>query len=234
MKKKNIILFIVTALFGCLVGSFLPINTKRSMGFTKEMFPLWDGSDVLFPPYGSDTVCMIQCESIRPGSKEKKISSQEPIWYCKIKTYSDKYEVQRTLDCLRDPEILTPSIVESEQYLLAVFASHKLNSLSAFRIPFQLDETGYAITPRGKDRTLYKILKNGLEEWHAVLAEEREQDHAQKLLYDYMLSVEKKRRETLSENEYLAKINDPLPFSVDDFRAFLKKNTKTPMQYYRF
>jgi hypothetical protein len=124
--------------------------------------------------------------------------------------------------------MLSLSIVDAERCLVAVFISRELNSQSAIKIPFQLDENGYAVTPRGKDRRLYQILKGGLEEWHAGQAAERERDRAQALLFVYMQSVEKRRRETLSEDEYMATINDPLPFSTEEFKAFLIEKQEDP------
>lgn len=229
MQKKKAFLLIVTVLFGCFVTAFFFIDAKRSKDFTKGMFPLWDGSAfMLIPPYGSEAVCIIQCEPMQSEWKGEKVSSQGPLWNYMIKSYSDKYEIQQILDRLHNPEMQTPSTVEAGQCLLVVFISHQLNSQSTIRIPFRLDDEGYAVTPRGKDRKLYKILKGGLEEWHAGQTAQRERDRAQALLFSFMQSVEKRLRETLSEDQYMAIINKPLPFSTEEFKAFLMEKQEDP------
>jgi len=196
-----------------------------------DRFVIWQGNSILenYMRRSGSIVCFVQCEPMSddPGTPEANtlgiVGTESPYRKRTIKTYGDHEQLQQIMERLYAPDIRQRQNIETGRCLLAVAVSHDLLPQPFIQIPFELGEDGYAVTPLGKDRKLYEILKGGLDEWHAVLATERERERAQGLLWEYIHFVEKSRRESLSEEEYITKMNDPLPLSTEEFKVFLAK-----------
>lgn len=178
MENKKICLQIVTALIaGSLVIVFCAScfrQAQQAESSEQKMFPVWDGRTDIFSPYDSEIICLVQFEPMQLEWEGQKVELQEPSWNYVIKTYSENDDIQQLFEYLHNPQIRIAQEIKAEQCLLVLFVSRKLNRQFAIRIPFRLDEDGYAVTPRGEDRRLYQILKQGLDEWQIAKEAEYE------------------------------------------------------------
>ncbi len=185
MKNKDRYLVLAT-----LLGILSCSSCTKQKQFVQEqqnLFPLWNGS----LPIESSTflseskiVCIVQCEPMqleyeirnaKNGEKNAMLNERiSPFWKYLIKVYSHKNEIRQISDSLDTPELAGQFHLNTGRCLVVISVANRLNSQTAIRVPFELNDDGYAITPRGKDRKLYKILNSALKEWHAQIeADER-------------------------------------------------------------
>jgi hypothetical protein len=133
--------------------------------------------------------------------------------YVPVKVYSDKGIIKKILGKLNSPEQRQNYKVETEDYLLLIGISRKLNSQFILRIPFKLTEDGYAITRRGRDKELYEILNSGLKEWEEQKKAEKDRDDAVYRLYKQARESDKVDYNTLfielKKLDALSGVKDP-------------------------
>jgi hypothetical protein len=170
----------------------------------QSMFPKWNGYDISYGQYGAeDIVCIVQYTySPDIGEYRTKLEDTRRLrkeWagevanggdypllrYVPVKGYADKEIIKRIIGKLHAPEQRGEwnTNIETDDYLLLVGISRKLESQFIFRVPFKLTEDGYAITPRGKDKELYELLNSGLKEWEVQRIAEKERSDAIYNLY---------------------------------------------------
>jgi hypothetical protein len=107
-------------------------------------------------------------KKMRKEIKDYEVYGDYPLLsYIPVKAWSDRNSINRIIGLLHTPEEKNRSNVETEDYLVVVRIDRELNSQEIVRVPFKLTDDGFAITPRGKDKTLYELLSAGLEEWKA-------------------------------------------------------------------
>jgi hypothetical protein len=205
---------------------------KSAVQKQEDMFPVWQGESFIDPPSGSKIVCLVQCEPV-PFEQDVKISEgvgvfgpDSPNRKYLIKTYGDKEQIRRITEYLLAPEVPGRRKIESGRCLLAVSVSHNLIPQPLIQIPFELSDDGYAITPRGKDRLLYEILKGGLDEWNAENETRKELERSQGLFWAYLRAVDERLRKELSEKEYIEKKKEPPTLSKEEFKNFLRQNNE--------
>jgi hypothetical protein len=162
----------------------------------QSLFLDWDGRFSLGDyrgksPESEDMVCIVQyAHKLSP----RFVSDVEGAnWVCSgaieykfgypshniVEVFSDENRIEQVLHALKQPEHQEQYTIKSEHCLLIISISRTLNRQIAIRVPFVLTESGYAVTPMGKDRSLYKILTSALENRDIKLQTEKEKGEAQ-------------------------------------------------------
>jgi hypothetical protein len=211
--------FIVT--LGAFVSLLFIIRCySNHLQHYQGVFLTWDGVFTLDEHRGPgprDLVCIVQYVH-KPSPRF--VADVEGIdWFCPdpteyrfglpnhsvVNVYSEQEEIERILKGLNQPEYQAYSKyrsyykIQSEHCLLLISASRCFepqDATYAVRVPFVLTENGYAVTPRGKDRTLYKILTSALEEWDARLKDEEKRRELLQRKNDMIFLLYKEARES--------------------------------------
>jgi hypothetical protein len=162
------------------------------------MFPKWDGINGIdyIDHVSEDMFCIVQyiyqgdgcgykmkyerIQQLRKKWKNETTSEGDyPLfYYVPVKRYSDPEMIKKIIGRLNSPEQRQSYVLETEDYLLLIGISRKLNSQFIIRVPYKLAEAGYALTPRGKDKELYEILSSGLIEWETQKKAEKDRNDA--------------------------------------------------------
>ncbi len=192
MKNHGIFLLFMLFLFlfGC---SRRCLNKSNSY---PKLLPVWDGASALYSRVPDDEipVCIVQFGSpeegpdyfslYHPYPAVKSSKAEMSRWRGKstfesgewdglpprrtlIKVYSEPNEISQMIACLYDPELPEKYVIKPNSVLVVISISSHLHSQTTRLVPFALTKDGFAVTPRGKDKTLYKLLASALKERNA-------------------------------------------------------------------